>query len=171
MFEQVLMLRIEGLTQLEIAERLGLTHTRVRLILDQHRKIKQRKRISEHRVRVKKKAIDYSGGKCLRCGYNNCIDALVFHHVDPSKKETQIASGNIKSWDRIKVEIDKTIMLCSVCHIEFHAGSWKITNEFEAQKKLRLSYIDKPLLRYGIDINLANRLIQAICKMYMWKDY
>jgi len=36
----------------------------------------------------------YKGGKCVKCGYNRCSDALVFHHIDPFKKELQIAMAD-----------------------------------------------------------------------------
>ena len=30
-------------------------------------------------------------GKCIRCGYDKCISALEFHHIDPTKKDTIIS--------------------------------------------------------------------------------
>ena len=36
------------------------------------------------RKRTKAKLVEYKGGKCECCGYNNCIEALEFHHIDPS---------------------------------------------------------------------------------------
>lgn len=29
-------------------------------------------------------AIAYKGGKCQCCGYDKCIQALEFHHIDPT---------------------------------------------------------------------------------------
>lgn len=41
------------------------------------------------------------GGKCEKCGYNKCLDALEFHHKDPSQKEFQIcSSGGCASFER-----------------------------------------------------------------------
>lgn len=67
------------------------------------------------------KAIEYKGGCCLFCGYKKCVAALEFHHLNPETKEFGISnSGNIKSWEKMKVELDKCILLCSNCHKELH---------------------------------------------------
>lgn len=29
-------------------------------------------------------AIAYKGGKCQICGYDKCVGALEFHHLDPT---------------------------------------------------------------------------------------
>ena len=31
--------------------------------------------------------VEYKGGCCQNCGYDKCIDALEFHHLDPTIKE------------------------------------------------------------------------------------
>ena len=36
------------------------------------------------------------GGKCIRCGYNKCLKALEFHHLDPSKKDFTISNDHFK---------------------------------------------------------------------------
>jgi len=78
-------------------------------------------RVSEWRRNKKKQLVEYKGGKCQICGYDRCIDNLVFHHLDPSKKEFQI-SGVTKSFNNLKTEVDKCILLCHICHGEVHAG-------------------------------------------------
>lgn len=70
----------------------------------------------------KKQAVDYAGGSCVICGYNKCLDALQFHHLDPNKKEFGVGSKHLRSFKNIKAEIDKCILLCSRCHVEVHAG-------------------------------------------------
>ena len=61
--------------------------------------------------------------KCECCGYNNCIEALDFHHLNPKEKDFSISDRNIKlDWDSIKKELDKCILICSNCHREIHAG-------------------------------------------------
>ena len=61
-------------------------------------------------------------GKCERCGYSKCVDALDFHHLDPKSKDFNISkNGNTRSWEEIKKELDKCIMLCANCHREEHA--------------------------------------------------
>ena len=41
---------------------------------------------------MKKRIIEMKGGKCKRCGYNKCIDALELHHLDPSTKDYQLSN-------------------------------------------------------------------------------
>jgi hypothetical protein len=55
---------------------------------------------NENRRRTKKRAIEYKGGKCQRCGYNRCVEALDFHHLDPSQKDFRISNGNNRAWDK-----------------------------------------------------------------------
>lgn len=69
---------------------------------------------------MKKQAIKLLGGKCSICGYNKCIDALEFHHKDPTKKEFKLGSGNTMSWKEYKKEAQKCMLLCSNCHKEIH---------------------------------------------------
>lgn len=71
------------------------------------------------RQRTKIKALEYKGNKCIICGYNKCSRALVFHHIDSAKKEFSISSVS-RSWETIKKELDKCILLCMNCHAEEH---------------------------------------------------
>ena len=70
----------------------------------------------------KQKLVDYKGGKCESCGYDRCVAALDFHHLDPKEKEFTIGSNKGKSWEALKVEVDKCAMVCSNCHREIHEG-------------------------------------------------
>ncbi len=72
---------------------------------------------------VKKQCISYKGGKCCKCGYNKCDDALDFHHLNPSVKEFGISQIRYRSFDSIKKELDKCILVCSNCHREIHGGA------------------------------------------------
>lgn len=65
------------------------------------------------------------GGKCERCGYQNYLGALEFHHIHPSEKDFTIGDSNFKLKEAIE-ESKKCIMICSNCHKEIHAGLWKI---------------------------------------------
>ena len=72
---------------------------------------------------LRKKAVSYLGEKCSLCGYDTCIDALEFHHIDPTQKDFGISyKGITRSWDKIKDELDKCVLVCSNCHKEIHAG-------------------------------------------------
>lgn len=88
--------------------------------------LKGRKRHNDAQVRWKRKnkqrAVGYKGGKCSKCGYDVCIEALDFHHVDPTNKEFVISDSVRKgySWEKMRAELDKCILLCSNCHRELH---------------------------------------------------
>ena len=71
--------------------------------------------------KTKEKLIEYKGGKCQICGYNKCTSALEFHHLDPSQKGFTI-SGGTKSFENLKPEVDKCILVCANCHREIHRG-------------------------------------------------
>jgi hypothetical protein len=93
--------------------------------LDEDDRIKRRiKAVVDWRKRTKIRLVEYKGGKCECCGYNKCIEALQFHHLDPSKKDFAI-SGVSRSFDSMKNEVDKCKMLCANCHIETHATERK----------------------------------------------
>ena len=67
-------------------------------------------------------AITYKGGKCQSCGYNKCLEALEFHHIDPKQKDFSISQyGHSRSWERVRKELDKCVILCANCHREIHA--------------------------------------------------
>ena len=59
------------------------------------------------------------GGKCDECGYDKCIEALVFHHEDPRKKDVAI-SKLCSLNERALKELEKCRLMCSNCHIELH---------------------------------------------------
>ena len=72
--------------------------------------------------KVRAMAVEYKGGKCEKYGYDHCIDALEFHHVDPAQKDFNISSkGYTRSWERVKAGLDKCTILCVNCHRELHA--------------------------------------------------
>jgi hypothetical protein len=76
--------------------------------------------VAKRRTLLKEKAVEYKGGSCVKCGYNKCVNALHFHHLDSNKKDFGI-SGKTISWDSIKQEIDKCILVCANCHAEIHS--------------------------------------------------
>jgi len=72
-------------------------------------------------------AVDLKGGGCQVCGYNKCISALEFHHVDEKDKGFDLSTrGLTRSWEKIKNEIQKCILVCSNCHREIHAKLIKL---------------------------------------------
>lgn len=74
----------------------------------------------ERKKRNKIKAVAYKGGKCIRCGYNECVSALHFHHVDQKTKLFDISQNISKKWELIQNELDKCVLLCMNCHFKEH---------------------------------------------------
>jgi hypothetical protein len=66
------------------------------------------------RYRNKTKAVNYLGGSCVRCGYNQHLAALEFHHIED--KDDSLGTMLNRKWETIKIELDKCILLCSNCH-------------------------------------------------------
>ena len=83
--------------------------------------ISRRKSLHVINWRKEKKVelVNYKGGSCEICGYNKCIEALEFHHLEPNKKDFTISNHSYSS-KRMKEEVDKCILLCSNCHREEH---------------------------------------------------
>lgn len=82
------------------------------------------------RNRKKLQLVEYKGGKCVCCGYSKPIPSCYdFHHLDPKQKEFSI-SGKSWSFEKLKKEVDKCILLCRNCHSELH---WEQSQE--ARKK------------------------------------
>lgn len=78
--------------------------------------------VKKRRKKVRQMAVEFKGGKCQRCGYNRCIDALEFHHLESSKKDFGISDkGYTRSWKKIQAELDKCQLVCANCHRELHA--------------------------------------------------
>ena len=148
-------LNSNGLGYTAIANKIGVCESTVRYYLVPERKQKQLSKIAEHRRRIKRKAINYSGGKCLKCGYDRFDGALDFHHINPDEKDITISSGCTRSWELIKKEVDKCIIVCSRCHIEIHGKIMNVTMEdVQTQNTIRANYIDLSLWRYSDRLNV-----------------
>ena len=61
-------------------------------------------------------------GGCVCCGYNRCITALEFHHLNPKNKSFGLDVAKIGqiNYDSFKEEAEKCVILCSNCHREVH---------------------------------------------------
>ncbi len=81
------------------------------------------KAVSKRRKKIKALAIEYKGGKYQLCGYSRYQGALELHHRDPKEKSFGIGEkGYTRSWDSVRCELDKCILLCANCHREVAAG-------------------------------------------------
>lgn len=68
----------------------------------------------------KLKCLSYKGNKCEICGYDKCPAALTFHHINRETKIFSIGGSHCISWEKVKIELDKCIVICSNCHNELH---------------------------------------------------
>ena len=79
--------------------------------------------VRKRRKKIRQMAIEYKGGKCQICGYNSCPEAMEFHHQNSSEKNFGISNkGYTRSWENVKKELEKCVMLCANCHREVHTG-------------------------------------------------
>lgn len=83
-----------------------------------------RKRASAARYQTNKRLLDVwkSERGCCMCPEREpvCLD---LHHVDPCQKEMNVSSVIARrTWDRVLVEINKCVVVCSNCHRKLHAG-------------------------------------------------
>jgi hypothetical protein len=77
--------------------------------------------VQKRRIKLKIMAVEYKGKKCSCCGYDKCINALEFHHVDGTKEFGIAHKGYTRSWKLIQKELDKCILVCANCHREIHS--------------------------------------------------
>lgn len=87
---------------------------------------KYHKQAIEKRHIIKQQLIEEAGGKCVKCGYNKCAEALEFHHRDPNEKDIGISDIfrsyiiNEELINQAREEIKKCDLLCANCHREEH---------------------------------------------------
>lgn len=91
--------------------------------------------LKNSRLRLKEKLVAYKGGKCEICGYDKCITALEFHHLNPDEKEFGIGTNDILSFEKNKKEVDKCILVCANCHREIHYRDVLLKKEEEKKKE------------------------------------
>jgi hypothetical protein len=77
---------------------------------------------SDDRGQLSREMVAYKGGMCQVCGYDRCLRALCFHHLDDATKSFHFAGSHCRSWRALTLELDKCVLLCQNCHAEVHAG-------------------------------------------------
>lgn len=86
--------------------------------------------IAERRRTLKTECVQSMGGKCSRCGYNEFVSGLDFHHLGDKENAvadliTKAATGNGKEKVKLMAELSKCILLCRNCHSAYHANEWE----------------------------------------------
>ena len=92
--------------------------------------------VAKRRRKLRTMAIEYGGGECILCGYSKCVRALVFHHLDPSQKDFGLSiRGLTRSWEKMRAELDKCVLLCANCHSEVHDGITQLPKVISVEKR------------------------------------
>lgn len=78
--------------------------------------------VTKRKQKKKLMLVEEFGGKCSICGYGKCIAALQFHHLNPEVKEMALSSTHNVSYERMRAEAEKCILICANCHAEIHYG-------------------------------------------------
>lgn len=96
--------------------------------------------VSKRRKRLKEMAIKLKGSKCNFCGYSRCVGALEFHHINEGTKNFDLSTrGLTRSWDKIREELKKCILVCANCHREIHSGLLQLPKVTSVEKLGELS--------------------------------
>ncbi len=68
--------------------------------------------------------VQQMGNQCLICGYDRCLAALEFHHLNPREKDFDISRALRRKMSRLQIEreLSKCILVCATCHREVHNG-------------------------------------------------
>lgn len=124
------------------------------------------KAVAKRRRKIKALSIEYKGGKCQSCGYNRCAAALELHHIDAKQKSFGIGHrGYTRSWEKVKAELDKCILLCANCHREVSAGILQLPHESVVENEVNsensTTIVDNPEPSPFLDIEWDG--VETIC--------
>ena len=118
--------------------------------------------VSNFRRRRKVNLIQVLGCKCALCGYDKCVGALEFHHIEPENKSYQLSTGNCHSLKEDLEEAKKCLLVCANCHREIHTTdiydgvnlfNYQVFDEKKAQELLdELKPIERKCSQCGVSI-------------------
>jgi len=107
--------------------------------IKEHKRGKIRIQIKMNKAReVKQNLVNLLGG-CQHCGYNKCLRALSFHHIDPKTKKFTLDTSNImkKKYNDILLEVSKCLLLCQNCHAQLHQIERQKNISTKAQRRYK----------------------------------
>lgn len=93
--------------------------------------------VVRHRRKIKAMLVEEAGGRCRVCGYERCMGALEFHHLDPATKLLDVSRyGVTVSLEAARSEAAKCVLLCSNCHAEVERGMTSVPARVAAPSTL-----------------------------------
>jgi len=118
---QILEKRSRGLSYRQIAQAVSCSLSTVSYFLAEGSREKSvargRKRRQRHAAQLKN---EY-GAQCAVCGYDRCMEALEFDHINPEHKVRRVSEIS-RNLEAARKEAEKCLLLCCRCHRERHAG-------------------------------------------------
>jgi transposase len=83
--------------------------------------------VSRHRRKVKETLVAEAGGCCVVCGYDQCMAALAFHHLDPREKRLSVSRDGVTlAVATARAEAQKCVLVCANCHAEIESGAIRL---------------------------------------------
>src|SRR3954454_2885720 len=90
--------------------------------------------VTRWRRRAKQILVAEAGGRCSTCGYDRCLAALTFHHLDPATKRFGVGGrGLARSMAALREEVAKCVLLCANCHAEVEVGARQLEPEMRRE--------------------------------------
>lgn len=139
-------LREQGRSYNEIVKITGLSKSTVVYHSSEERKDYYRKKRKRNFSEFKKQLKTAAGGCCQVCGYSKCLEALHFHHIDPSNKRVYgkirgvMCISKSKSKNACIEEAKKCALLCPNCHAEAEAGLITVLSSVSSVQLEQLAY-------------------------------
>lgn len=95
---------------------------------DAIQRAKQRDRIKANKRLVKDQYIEWKKQqRCSQCDESS-YECLDLHHLDPTVKDGNLSRmTQDATWNRIKQEIEKCVVVCANCHRKIHSGRITLT--------------------------------------------
>lgn len=92
-------------------------------------------------------AIQYMGGKCVRCDCTCSHAAFHFHHKDPLTKTYDWNSLRRRGVNEIINELSKCELICSNCHAEIHSINSISDQIKQIQKNYHESFVNQSKIK------------------------